>query len=57
MGLSDIIRIAEEIELEMEERHQNIYYTVNHPELKKLFSFLIKADGEHIAKLKTYLTN
>lgn len=50
-----IVRIALELESELEERHHSFYYQVDDEKVKALFKSLASYDSSHSDKLKLFL--
>lgn len=52
----EIIGMALEIEVDMEERHQSFYLKIKDTQLGALFKNILDADTEHVSLLQDYLT-
>lgn len=48
----EILNIALEIELDLEARHQEFYYSLSDEKLKNFLKYLILQDDSHVNKLK-----
>ena len=53
---AELISLALEIEVDMEERHQSFYIKVKDTQLGALFKNILDADTEHVTLLKSQLS-